>query len=70
MPTAFGRTSDMTGQQRAALADAFCEPDPPAHGWMASKWGGFLPDVADFDAESSDSPWPRQRAESRTERML
>jgi hypothetical protein len=70
MPTAFSRTSDMAGQQRAALADAFCEPDPRAHGRMASRWGGFLPDVADFDADFSDSPWPRQRAESRTERML
>jgi acyl transferase domain-containing protein len=68
MPTAFSRTSDMTCQQRAALADAFCEPDPSAHGRMASKRGGFLPDVADFDADCSDSP--RRGAESRTERML
>jgi phthiocerol/phenolphthiocerol synthesis type-I polyketide synthase D len=32
-------------------ADAFYDPDPFAPGRMASKWGGFLPDVAGFDAE-------------------
>ena len=51
-------------------ADAFYDPDPLAPGRMASKWGGFLPDAAGFDADFSDSPWSRQRAESRTERML
>lgn len=32
-------------------ADAFYDPDPLAPGCMASKWGGFLPDVAGFDAD-------------------
>ena len=32
-------------------ADAFYDPDPLAPGRMASKWGGFLPDVAGFDAD-------------------
>ncbi|WP_246133492.1 type I polyketide synthase [Mycobacterium helveticum] len=32
-------------------ADAYYDPDPFAPGRMASKWGGFLPDVAGFDAE-------------------
>ena len=32
-------------------ADAFYDPDPFAPGRMASKWGGFLPDVAGFDAD-------------------
>ena len=32
-------------------ADAFYDPDPFARGRMASKWGGFLPDVAGFDAD-------------------
>ena len=35
-------------------ADAFDDPDPLAPGRMPSKWGGFLPDVADFDADFSD----------------
>jgi phthiocerol/phenolphthiocerol synthesis type-I polyketide synthase D len=35
-----------------------------------AKCGGFPPDVADFDADFSDSPWARRRAESRTDRML
>jgi phthiocerol/phenolphthiocerol synthesis type-I polyketide synthase D len=32
-------------------AEALYDPDPFAPGRMASKWGGFLPDVADFDAD-------------------
>ena len=32
-------------------ADAFYDPDPFAPGRMTSKWGGFLPDVAGFDAD-------------------
>jgi phthiocerol/phenolphthiocerol synthesis type-I polyketide synthase D len=32
-------------------ADEFYDPDPFAPGRMASKWGGFLPDVAGFDAD-------------------
>jgi phthiocerol/phenolphthiocerol synthesis type-I polyketide synthase D len=32
-------------------ADAFYDPDPLALGRMTSKWGGFLPDVAGFDAD-------------------
>src|ERR1700741_3517412 len=32
-------------------ADAFYDPDPFAPGRMSSKWGGFLSDVAGFDAD-------------------
>ncbi|HEV7420947.1 MAG TPA: polyketide synthase, partial [Mycobacterium sp.] len=32
-------------------ADAFYDPDPQAPGRMTSKWGGFLSDIAGFDAE-------------------
>lgn len=32
-------------------ADAFFDEDPLAPGRMPSKWGGFLPDVAGFDAD-------------------
>ena len=32
-------------------ADEFYDPDTFAPGRMSSKWGGFLPDVAGFDAE-------------------
>jgi phthiocerol/phenolphthiocerol synthesis type-I polyketide synthase D len=32
-------------------AEAFYDPDPFAPGRMASKWGGFLPDVSGFDAD-------------------
>ncbi len=32
-------------------ADEFYDPDPLAPGRMPSKWGGFLPDVAGFDAD-------------------
>ena len=32
-------------------ADAFYDPDPLAPGRMTSKWGGFLSDVAGFDAD-------------------
>ncbi|MGE2717245.1 type I polyketide synthase [Mycolicibacterium litorale] len=32
-------------------ADAFYDADPLAPGRMPSKWGGFLPDVAGFDAD-------------------
>src|SRR6185312_7331838 len=32
-------------------ADAFYDPDPSAPGRMPSKWGGFLSDVAGFDAD-------------------
>jgi phthiocerol/phenolphthiocerol synthesis type-I polyketide synthase D len=32
-------------------ADAYYDPDPFAPGRMSSKWGGFLPDVAGFDAD-------------------
>ena len=32
-------------------AEAFYDPDPFAPGRMSSKWGGFLPDVAGFDAD-------------------
>ncbi|HEV7456870.1 MAG TPA: beta-ketoacyl synthase N-terminal-like domain-containing protein [Roseococcus sp.] len=30
--------------------DAWYDPDPAAPGRMASRWGGFLPDIAGFDA--------------------
>src|SRR5690606_35343304 len=30
-------------------ADAYFDPDPAAAGKMATRWGGFLDDVADFD---------------------
>ncbi len=32
-------------------ADAFYDPDPSAPGRMTTKWGGFVPDVAGFDAD-------------------
>ncbi|ORV92768.1 polyketide synthase [Mycobacterium interjectum] len=32
-------------------ADAFYDPDPHAPGKMATKWGGFVDDVAGFDAD-------------------
>ena len=32
-------------------ADAFYDPDPLAPGRMTTKWGGFISDVAGFDAE-------------------
>ena len=32
-------------------ADAFYHPDPLAPGRMTTKWGGFIPDIAGFDAE-------------------
>ncbi|KAA1251688.1 SDR family NAD(P)-dependent oxidoreductase [Mycobacterium simiae] len=32
-------------------ADAFYHPDPLAAGRMTTKWGGFVPDIAGFDAE-------------------
>ncbi|WP_230865929.1 phthiocerol type I polyketide synthase PpsB [Mycobacterium canetti] len=32
-------------------ADAFYHPDPLTPGRMTTKWGGFVPDVAGFDAE-------------------
>jgi len=32
-------------------ADAFYDPDPLTPGRITTKWGGFLPDVAGFDAE-------------------
>jgi phthiocerol/phenolphthiocerol synthesis type-I polyketide synthase D len=32
-------------------ADAFYDPDPAAPGRMTTKWGGFVSDVAGFDAE-------------------
>ena len=32
-------------------ADEYYDPDPFAPGRMSSKWGGFLPDVAGFDAD-------------------
>jgi phthiocerol/phenolphthiocerol synthesis type-I polyketide synthase B len=32
-------------------ADAFYDPDPLAPGRMTTKWGGFLSDVAGFDAD-------------------
>src|SRR5262249_23704942 len=31
--------------------DAFYDPDPLAPGHMTTKWGGFLPDIAGFDAD-------------------
>ena len=32
-------------------ADAFYHPDPLTPGHMTTKWGGFVPDIAGFDAE-------------------
>ena len=32
-------------------ADAFYHPDPLTPGRMTTKWGGFVPDIAGFDAE-------------------
>ena len=32
-------------------ADAFYDPDPLASGRMTTKWGGFVSDVAGFDAD-------------------
>jgi len=32
-------------------ADAFYDPDPAAPGRMTTKWGGFVSDVAGFDAD-------------------
>ncbi|HET7072792.1 MAG TPA: polyketide synthase, partial [Mycobacterium sp.] len=32
-------------------ADAFYDPDPQASGRMTTKWGGFVDDVAGFDAD-------------------
>lgn len=32
-------------------AEAFYHPDPLTPGRMTTKWGGFVPDVAGFDAE-------------------
>ncbi|MDP7729209.1 MULTISPECIES: type I polyketide synthase [Mycobacterium] len=32
-------------------ADAFYDPDPLTPGHMTTKWGGFVPDIAGFDAE-------------------
>lgn len=32
-------------------ADAFYDPDPSAPGRMTTKWGGFVPDAAGFDAD-------------------
>ncbi|KLO36200.1 type I polyketide synthase [Mycobacterium haemophilum] len=32
-------------------ADAFYDPDPLTPGRMTTKWGGFVPDIAGFDAE-------------------
>ncbi|WP_133056476.1 type I polyketide synthase, partial [Mycobacterium decipiens] len=32
-------------------ADAFYHPDPLMPGRMTTKWGGFVPDIAGFDAE-------------------
>ncbi|MCV7091014.1 type I polyketide synthase, partial [Mycobacterium interjectum] len=32
-------------------ADAFYSPDPMTPGHMTTKWGGFVPDIAGFDAE-------------------
>ncbi|RFD24048.1 polyketide synthase, partial [Mycobacterium uberis] len=31
--------------------DAFYDPDPLTPGRMTTKWGGFVPDIAGFDAE-------------------
>ncbi|PJE23916.1 MAG: polyketide synthase [Mycobacterium sp.] len=32
-------------------AEAFYDPDPLTPGHMTTKWGGFVPDIAGFDAE-------------------
>lgn len=49
--------------------DAFYDPDPQAPGRMTTKWGGFLDDVAGFDADffgitppAKPSRWTRSSA--------
>ena len=42
-------------------ADGFYDPDPLALGRISSKWGGFLTDVAVFDADYFGIP-PGRRA--------
>ncbi|MGO9156827.1 type I polyketide synthase [Mycobacterium sp.] len=40
-------------------ADEFYDPDPSAPGRMTTKWGGFVPDAAGFDADFFGIP-PRE----------
>ena len=71
MRTAFSRISGMTGQQRAAQADAFdYYSDPRAPTPMAPKWVAFCPIWPTLMLFFRILPSARESAGSRTERML